>query len=311
MEGISLMGSLVSSKRRIPRIIMLALVMVSALRSSAQSTGHPPFYDTEWNTVMFESTYRILGPAPGGKGTTVGAGFVVSIVWSNDKAPSPDRPVLVTAAHVLNGIEGEVAILDMRVEMGDAWNEVQIPVHIRHGRTPLWEQHPVADVAALPLTDKRILEHLIYPLITTTQLATDDWLKSFQIHPGDEVSCLGYPDAVSSQYGFPILRTGRIASFPIIPTVSSRPLYIDFPVFGGNSGGPAYIVPEGVRNQILMSGNKVEIIGLVVMRTSASAQSAVSITGGADQKPSDDLQLAILEPSTVILETLSRFYGKY
>jgi len=46
----------------------------------------------------------------------------------------------------------------------------------------------------------------------------------------------------SNDAGFPILRSGYIASYPIIPATAIRSFLFDFNVFEGNSGGPVYFV---------------------------------------------------------------------
>jgi hypothetical protein len=103
--------------------------------------------------------------------------------------------------------------------------------------------------------------------ISTDKLADDAALRSYGIHPGDEVTCDGFPLAEEGPSGFPILRTGRIASYPIFPSAETKTFLLDFPVFPGNSGGPAYIV-YGVRTNELgllvsYSGNRLRIVGLV------------------------------------------------
>ena len=41
---------------------------------------------------------------------------------------------------------------------------------------------------------------------------------------------------------FPVLRSGRIASYPLLPTERTKTFLLDFRVFKGNSGGPVYFV---------------------------------------------------------------------
>jgi len=92
-------------------------------------------------------------------------------------------------------------------------------------------------------------------------------LKSYGIHPGDEVTCDGFPLYAEGPFGFPILRDGRVASYPILPTADTKTFLLDFPVFPGNSGGPAYIAdtirPNGTGGLIAYGGNRLTIIGLV------------------------------------------------
>jgi hypothetical protein len=78
--------------------------------------------------------------------------------------------------------------------------------------------------------------------VATSLLATDDMLKQFAVHPGDRLSCLGFPQgAEANEAGFPILRSGQIASYPLLPTKSVKAFVFDFNVFEGNSGGPVYL----------------------------------------------------------------------
>src|SRR6202034_1126518 len=53
---------------------------------------------------------------------------------------------------------------------------------------------------------------------------------------------LGFPEGLSANpAGFPILRSGRVASFPLGPSTAFPTFLLDFAVFPGNSGGPVYV----------------------------------------------------------------------
>ncbi|MBP8305097.1 MAG: hypothetical protein KBE04_13335 [Phycisphaerae bacterium] len=97
-------------------------------------------------------------------------------------------------------------------------------------------------------------------------LATDDRIAEWEIHPGDELLCLGFPYGLEANpAGFPILRSGKIASFPIIPSKETKSFLYDFEVFWGNSGGPVYFVDRDRHfGGTLHTGRTVySIIGLV------------------------------------------------
>ena len=52
---------------------------------------------------------------------------------------------------------------------------------------------------------------------------------------------LGFPQGLSAnEAGFPILRSGRVASYPLAPSAAFPTFLLDFRVFPGNSGGPVY-----------------------------------------------------------------------
>ena len=80
-------------------------------------------------------------------------------------------------------------------------------------------------------------------LVSTIMLANDKILTKYEIHPGDEMYCLGFPFGFeANEEGFPVLRSGKIASFPLVPTQKTKAFLLDFEVFAGNSGGPVYFV---------------------------------------------------------------------
>lgn len=112
-------------------------------------------------------------------------------------------------------------------------------------------------------------------MITLAVFADDDALREYEIKPGDEVRCLGFPLGVASnEAGFPVLRSGRIASYPILPTEKTKSFLLDFRVFEGNSGGPVYFV-ERYRPNLKTFGSFTNyhfIIGLVSEETLLTQQ---------------------------------------
>jgi S1-C subfamily serine protease len=214
----------------------------------------------EANTNVMESTFKIEG------NNVFGSGFILARPYTQG-GRQRYRNVLVTAAHVLSQNDGEfVRIYFRRRTAAGTWESVPTPLRIRSGAAPLWQQHPQADVAVM---------YVVVPAgvlagdgISTDKLADDAALRSYRLHPGDEVACDGFPlGAESKPFGFPILRTGRIASYPILPTAETKFFLLDFPVFPGNSGGPAYIA-YGVRpNEIGIvtsySPDMLAIVGVV------------------------------------------------
>ncbi|MFN3668087.1 MAG: trypsin-like serine peptidase [Brevundimonas sp.] len=175
-----------------------------------------------------------------GDGTRrVGAAFLID-------APRPDgtpRTVLVTAHHVLDGMTGEDARVGWRIEMpGGGWRFAPEPVRIRDAEgAPVWTRHPERDIAVMEISAPPVFARAAIPL---AWLASGEDLETWQVGPGDELLTLGFPRGYASNTaGFPILRTGRIASWPLIPIQSFPVFLIDFPVFPGNSGGPVFWTP--------------------------------------------------------------------
>ncbi len=183
------------------------------------------------NTVMMQSTCKITGQG------TLGTGFIMG-------KPDPNNPpkafyTLITANHALSACKSQMVMLLFRQKQDDeSWKRIEIPIQIRDKDGNLWKKHPVVDVAAMFV---RLPKNVVTTLISTNDLIDDDKLQEWEIHPGFELSCLGYPfGAEANQEGFPILRSGRIASYPLIPTARTKTFLFDFSVYRGNSGGPVY-----------------------------------------------------------------------
>ncbi len=174
---------------------------------------------------------------PLGVGTrTVGTGFLIS-------DPTPDgrpRVVLVTANHVFERMKGDEATIGYRVQGPDgAWSFAPQSIAIRAEGKALWRHHPSRDVAAIAISAPPAFARAAIPL---NWLGGDDGLARETLAPGDEMMTLGFPQGLSANAaGFPILRAGRVASFPLGPTKAFPTFLLDFRVFPGNSGGPVYL----------------------------------------------------------------------
>jgi V8-like Glu-specific endopeptidase len=183
---------------------------------------------------------------PLGDGTrTVGTGFLI-------QDPGPDgraRTVLVTANHVLQKMPGAEARIGYRIENADgSWTYSPQKLRIRDANgNALWTHHPSRDVAAISITAPPEFAKAAIPL---SYLAADDTFSQQQVGAGDEMMALGFPRGLASnQAGFPILRSGRVASYPIAPASVFPTFLLDFAVFPGNSGGPVFMSGEPRRRR--------------------------------------------------------------
>ena len=191
---------------------------------------------------LIKATVQLEQPL--GNGTkTVGTGFLVS-------APTPDgkpRTVLVTSGHVFDRMPFPEAKIGWRVASQAAdWRYAPGSFTIRSGTTPsgpaLWKRHPTQDVAAITVTAPAEFTNAAIPL---AWLADDSTFTRYEVKPGDEMMALGFPKGLSSnRAGFPILRWGRVASYPLTPASSFPNFLLDFRVFDGNSGGPVFMADK-------------------------------------------------------------------
>jgi S1-C subfamily serine protease len=221
-----------------------------------------PAAESSFTEAIMKSTFMIAGP------NSQGTAFILGKPDSNNKC---SFFVLITAAHVLEGINGETATLFLRTREGDTYKKLPLQIPIRSGMKPLWKRHPEVDVAVMPVLIPRNADIF---LASTDLLATDEVIKKLNISAGEEVLVLGFPyGAEANDAGFPILRSGRIASFPLTPTANVKTFLLDFPVFSGNSGSPVIIDQEfRAIGGAPKFGSFISVLGIVSQEKSLTEQ---------------------------------------
>ena len=169
------------------------------------------------------STYKLANESSTATGTAV----------RFDTGEDESQLVIVTANHVLRDMKGDFFVLVARIARDDGMyvrKELRIP--IRDGGRDLWLKHAQHDLAALPIPKD----------IDIVALPADCLIKPnrvSKVHSGDAVHLGVFPErAEANDAGFPILRAGSIASFPMVP-VQPHPLFlVDTTTWTGDSGGP-------------------------------------------------------------------------
>jgi hypothetical protein len=238
------------------RLIMLVMVALLYLGGNSQAGED---HDLSFTTALLRSTFKIYGPAK--EGFRLGTVFVMG--KPHPTAKDKSYYVLITAAHVLEQIQGDKAVLVLRVKEGEQYSRLEHTINIRDGDKPLWAKHSQVDVAAMLIPMPEKADVVIIP---THFLATDNRLTELEITAGDQLLVLGYPYGnEANTAGFPILRSGRIASYPLIPSSNTKSFLLDFPVFKGNRGGPVFFHERirRFRDGTTKTGEFVTVLGLV------------------------------------------------
>jgi S1-C subfamily serine protease len=226
---------------------------------------------------------------PLGDGTrTVGTGFLIS-------DPGPDgrpRTVLITANHVLAGMPGGTARIGYRVANPDgSWSYSPQALRIRDDAGhEMWTHHPSRDVAAIAITAPPEFAQAAIP---KDYLASDDTFTQYKVEAGDEMMALGFPRGLAAnQAGFPILRSGRVASYPVAPAKIFPTFLLDFSVFPGNSGGPVFMTEQDRRSNDQSAAQPPEFIaGLLTQQVELNKER---------------LEIGIVTHAKFIRETLDR-----
>lgn len=191
------------------------------------------------NMALMRATFKLEQRQDDGI-STVGTGWLVRLpgpAYGSGK----DKVALVTAAHVFNRMKlAEATVHWRREDDGGMWHRESKPLIIRTtSLDPKWTRHASRDIAVMLVSppDQPRAHAIDFDL-----LADDSVFQDFDVRPGDEVLALGYPRGIAAnELGFPILRSGRVASFPLWPSERFPTFLMDFAVFAGNSGGPVYM----------------------------------------------------------------------
>ncbi|AQR62129.1 peptidase S1 [Brevundimonas sp. LM2] len=220
----------------------------------------PPVAPPVWDLTVGLIDATVQLDQPSGPGTrTVGTGFLI-------QAPRPDgtpRVVLVTAAHVLEQMPEPQARIGWRIALAEgAWRFDPQPLSIRDDAgAALWTRHPDQDVAVMEIVAPEPFARAAIPL---AWLADRTTFEALQVGPGDELLSLGFPRGLSAnRAGFPILRVGRIASWPLSPVDAFPTFLLDFAVFPGNSGGPVFWTPSARKRPGTIAPDTAFIAGLL------------------------------------------------
>ncbi len=215
-------------------------------------------------TAMIGATVQIDQPLDNGITETATA-FLV-------QAPGPDgapRTVLVTAGHVFDDMPGPVVRIGYRFAGTDgSWRFSRQPLTVRDQGKPLWRRNPGQDVAVMVIQAPPEIAAAAIPL---SWMAQESDLKAAALAPGDQMFDLGFPGGYASNpQGFPILRVGWLASYPLTPVATYQSFLVDFRVFSGNSGGPVFVTADARRHPGAGDGTAQFVAGILTGQASTA-----------------------------------------
>ena len=238
---------------------------------------------SDFPVELIQATVQVDQRLPSGP-RTVGTGFLVA----SATASGEPRTILITAKHVLDGMPGPEANIGYRITDAEGrWRYAPKPLRIRDETgAPLWTAHPARDVAAMVV---QAPPEFAQAAIPAGYMVADDAYAERNISPGEELMVLGFPRGIAANNaGFPILRSGKVASYPVSPTAFPTFL-LDFSVFPGNSGGPVFISRAGPL-KAGTGGSRPFIAGLLTQQV---------------EMDDERLEIGIVTHSKYIVETLA------
>ena len=278
----------------------LRLLLLAALVLAARGVLCAPPGDLD--TRLMLSTVLVTNP-----GST---GTALLLTRATPGQPQQTQFVLVTAQHVLANAKGDTtSVIFHKLEADGTYTKRPQELPIRREGKDLWTKHPSADVAAIAISPP---PDAVLPCVSVDRLASEADLARWQIHPGDSVRSVGFPHPLQFEAGpsgFGVVRTGCIASYPLLPAPKYRTFIADLNSFEGDSGSPVYLAengryvdgkigPEPVQlvlgvviaqqfiderfNNIYQSGMLRHRMGLAIVVNSATIRETIEL---ADRKP--------------------------
>lgn len=205
--------------------------------------------------------------------------------------------VVVTAAHVLEQMTGNECHIVLREKGADgSFVRIEVPLKIRSGKKRLWSKHPQVDVAALKLVlpaDRRIAA------LDLDRLADESAVKNGKLRSANDVWILCYPAQLeANSAGFPVLRRGAVASFPLTPTRRFKTFLVDYTTFGGDSGAPVTIRDRTPSDE---TAERPLVVGLVIGQHRQTTKSVTPIEERTVHRP---MGLAIVVHAELIRQTI-------
>jgi hypothetical protein len=228
------------------------------------------------------------------EGASSGTGFIVAV--GDRAAPATRRHVLVTAGHALANIKAAGCTLVLRAPATQGTSvrkEMRVP--IRKGNSPLWVRHPEMDVAAIfvNVPEGADLKPLEY-----RQLADASWAAQGKIRVGQTVYIPCFPSQLEANpAGWPILRSGSIATHPLTPLAAAKTFLVDYSQFGGDSGAPV----------VTCDGREPMVVGLVVAMQRQTSKTSMPFEERTVHTP---LGLAIVVQSPFLRQTVDLLLKK-
>lgn len=192
--------------------------------------------DADLTVALIKATVQIDQPINEAK-RMVGTGFLVSVPMPGGQS----QTVLVTAAHVLEKMPQKDVRVGWRVPSAKgSWSYMPSAISIRTAAgAPTYTQHPSQDIAVIAIKMPESIKDQVIPY---SLLADEGTFEALKVTAGQEMMTLGYPHGLSANVsGFPILRAGRLASYPIAPASTYPTFLIDLTAVPGNSGGPVFM----------------------------------------------------------------------
>lgn len=201
----------------------------------------------------------------------VGTGFLIGV-----KEQDATFCYFVTAKHVMQPALQNVPGLRLRLNRKDGGGAeiVEFPMMGFDGKAWLEHANPAVDLAVAPLAIFEKIQRYdaqMYPVDSATNdfFATQAFVERFKIRPGDSAFTLGLVPYLFSKESENIVmtRSGTISMIGTkelpLPGGRQKAHFLDCPAFGGQSGGPAFVLLQRTEQGAMIAGWQIALLRVV------------------------------------------------
>jgi hypothetical protein len=200
-----------------------------------------------------------------------GTGFLIGV-----KEQERTFCYFVTAKHVILPALKDTTVLHLRLNKRDGSGAEIVKFQMIGFNNKAWIEHdnPAVDLAVAPLAifdkvGKYDVQMYTVDSATNDLFATQSFIQRFKIGPGDSAFTLGLVPYLFNKYGENLVmsRSGTISMVGTkelnLPGGKQIAHFLDCAAFGGQSGGPAFVLLERNENGALIAGWRIGLLGVV------------------------------------------------
>ncbi len=224
----------------------------------------PPGYLKCVVSIDYPDAFGVLQP--------IGTGFLFSkVIEKIDDTRFEVKSYLVTAKHVIykNGIDQSSQKKEIFLRFDRLGEETtqsfQLPLYTGANGANFSFPSNEIDVAVIPIQTRVLRDNgidFVEIIDTETALRSQDY-EEVGLCSGDEVFFLGFPLGLRGEVkNYAICRGGLIARLDS-ESLKQNIIYLDAPVFPGNSGGPVFCKPQFMHIEGTKPIKKAYLLGIV------------------------------------------------
>jgi hypothetical protein len=200
-----------------------------------------------------------------------GTGFLLGV-----KEQESTFCYFITAKHVISPALKSEPVLRLRLNKKDGSNAEVVDFPMIGFKNKPWIEHsnPAVDLAIAPLAIFNKIEKYDVQMYTVKSedddlFASQAFIQRFKVRPGDSAFTIGLVPYlfIKDNENLVMSRSGTISMVGTkelnIPGGKQIAHFLDCAAFGGQSGGPAFVLLERNENGALIAGWKIGLLGVV------------------------------------------------